>query len=696
VLAAIALACMLAQPALADSAPDPPKARQAQWLDELLERFRVDRFQQEGTEATESSDEEPGVPDVRVQLHPLGDANGDGRAEMLRETVLFESDLDSDEDYYHWPMPASTTLEAIEIPSGEVLWSLSLDKYEFWTPFGQLDGDDCIDLASIEIEGLDDLYYERFELPLTFWRCADGSKLFEAEVGISGSSSSTATGSTFHEVITDIVPREGWHGMERRIIETTGTFTGVSDGAAVLYGYAGQVEYQSRIEIESLSADGTTRARASRSFPDHLAVIADASDLTGDGVADSVLSTVQPGSQEFGVDVLLVGAGASYSENQMEVVLIDGASLDVRWSWTGTKFMGNSYAVSAGPDQVLAIETGYESADHFATLGTRYTFLDAASGAPVSSRRYVDESRVAVEFGDVDHDGRLELLEAVRPIRSEPGFSWSRGSLTERVIQRDGSIVWASRSESFPVWMYGDDPADLLAEVSFLEDYTEDGVPDILRNGQYGPEDYYGEYGYRNFYGSELELISGADASVVWKSESSKDARYTGEIQLVPESVDLVELKLLSPSKEPDGIAQYTLSVLDGKDLGQMWTANLSLASLSGSGYGIQTAGDIDADGVSELLFTVRRNPCEDDRDSAACKASPGPEYEEFIHSGVDGHQIWPIVPPPVNTSTPTPEPTVTPASAAEQHGSGSSPAPSFVAIACFLGFAALWARKRR
>lgn len=347
---------------------------------------------------------------VRI-LHPLGDANGDGAADVLLEIV-----------------DDGTSLSAISSKDGATIWERSLGSDQTWFFLGDLTGDGVDDLmiesgkstgGSTSVPPNPAVYggeYTRTTV-MTYVAASgvDGKDLFKktctedfasryafADGVVGGGGLWIGTGS-YCFLMTAMV------GPYRAIDIVRGSFVDAWADAGAAVGFAGAFAGGNYLEVQRFDAKGTQLWSGLIGTPVTSTWIVDVADFTGDGVPDYLTSTLG------GAAIMAFAVSAGHFVDAFTPAILtlhDGKDGRLVWQapigkprqWVevhsapkldgkGVDFVVTSFgALAPGPGETLL------------------TTYDGATGSKLRELTYPGEFVMAAGFGDHNADGKGDLL----------------------------------------------------------------------------------------------------------------------------------------------------------------------------------------------------------------------------------------------------------------------------------------------
>lgn len=634
--------------------------------------------------------------DVSYNLLPLGDADGDGRGDLLLVT---------------WPAGEDAGPEVLTAVAGgswKALWTVTAEPERgYWFPGGDVNGDGVQELV-FEREGdVVDGYtsngaagtyvsQDSFALPIIYEVLdgRDGSVMKSIDVELRWDSEYVdhygpveyARAEDSLVTVPFIVPLGPLGQAAVDVLAETYRYQAVIaavEAPPYPFVYPDQV-LSVKLDIERLPLDGAAGWSKTFSYDPGLVFVGDINDFTGDGLVDYVL-----GVDKAYVDLLATGVHAAWDPpRESRVLLVDGAAGSIAWDKTFPRFVGELVLLPAGsvaPGQrgILLFENGFEAADQFQTVGSRMRAVDGKTGAVVGEKRVRDVFAAGIELGDVGADGIGEYVLASSPASGTvaTGMTIDWDVLDLSVVKKDFSEVWGVRDVDAMEYIIV-----LSIYPAFLPDMDGDGVPDFPLLPFEGEDD----------WGMTVELQSGATGTMLWTLTLEPDLVGLALIEDANGDAgwDVLETRfeIPEPPADPEAAEQFwegfnlarynaTAALLDGGDLVNIWTANVyDPAKHAGARAGQMDSGaygsrDVDGDGEPDVLYWLNLEPegmCdevvfEEDQPPPPPPPSTGPPPScddtgvaarfAAVLKGVDGSIVRAF--PKAKSVEPTPEPSM-------------------------------------
>lgn len=326
--------------------------------------------------------------------------------------------------------------------------------------------------------------------------------------------------------------------------------------------------------------------------------------------AGQVQGTVElpPGADSVAVAALPETTGAVAVLTERETVPVDGTAMGVPTitvaDGEGEVVWQRDEPATAGVPLLLPQAGDVDGDGHedliYASLppatgeaSSSYEVLSGADGHPITASPPVDGSQAALPFGDADDQGGAEILVVHQETPDSP--------IDLSVVDAAGEAQWTVTvpDGSVPANAETDDNGNTAG----FSDLTGDGAPDaavaIPVEG-----------------GVEVVVIDGGSGEAAWE-ETFEGADSVEEVPSSDGGSDLVVV-------DEDG---GTVSLVDGSSGSVVWWAQIEPSS--NPVIEVQRAGDVDGDGIGDLLVTVG-------------SSSPGaPEPDHHAVSGADGSHLW-------------------------------------------------------
>lgn len=521
-------------------------------------------------QASASSEDDDGIHHFFM---PLGDANGNGRDDVVLATM--QDDV--------------ITYEALDGGRvGEVLWTFEIPDEQYAYVGGDIDEDGVYDLQRMsESKGQqsDDGPTWEQRTTVTILSGRDLAPMTELQLVSRGSSSetepdtplmgeSTWSESYSYQYLEDV---EGQPGLAR--IAWNVEMTERRDQLVVTLGSSSYYNYSSSITL--LDAAGALRWTQDEPGWDFAY---GGEDVTADGVPDLLMRSGDSyGYSSSGILPLPFDPPAdlpvpifeSSQEPQLpyRVRLIDGSAGDVVWeqafgnaTYSYTTWLGDLY----GNGPVLSVFTADFEAEEFSDYTLQTTLVDGATGEVL---RQEPGSHSFTSLGDSDGDGNDDLL------------SLDFDDSTLSFIAFDGAF-----EELWTLELADDDFAG-------LSDIDTDGVIDILA-----------------WHGDNFTVYSGTDGKQSWQREEPRMADY----DLTPGIVSKEHRELailLSDAKDHEDLSDYKadLLVLRGADGASLWRKPLydpsDYVDVSGKDamLWVSYAGDLNGDGARDFIVSLEQ-----------------------------------------------------------------------------------------
>ncbi len=547
--------------------------------------------------------------DARVhEAFPLGDANGDRRADILHASWSVED--------------GSVVWEAISGRNWKPIWSIEPGETQYGFVMGDVDEDGVLDLALVSMEddegetsgflgqGYSGTFTEHYEVISG----RDGSTLFEAH--LTGSFSFNYMGGgllvlgaergTFHLELSTLMdhPDAGVSGLlEWNMVlhdESTGAYLFPLVGfVAVNYW-----DMWDRQSVKHIGSDGSTVwSSGDLEFDGSVSWISDVADFTGDGISDYLVSTQGSGNSLWlyagiiGLPSLGVELGGFSDEAQ--VLLVDGSDGSEVWRRTSdSMYLAETVAVGVGDVRgegrdVVVASLGRTSL--ISEYGTRIEHLDGRTGAVVAGSWHENSLHLPLAFADVDGDALGEVLRVQIPISSNgPEGVYDLANGMVGVAKLDGEYLWSIKNLET---VY---PGFDLLDADLAPDLDGDGIPEVLLIHE------------QDEWGS-LVPHHGVTGEKLWKMglHDFYSFSFTGDVDGVG---DLDVVQVIPNGRDagtPDLPAGTYITLQRGSDLAYFWSKPLhthvdSEEDMTPMVYA-QTLGDVNGDGVPDLVMNLAR-----------------------------------------------------------------------------------------
>lgn len=552
------------------------------WMPILREQGYAKAAQVMDGRAAASS--EAGDDEDRV-LHwfmPLGDANGNGRDDIV--LGILEKDV--------------ITYKALDGGRvADVLWTFEIPDDEYAYIGGDIDEDGVLDLERLSegdsSESEDGTQWEQ-RTTVTILSGRDLAPLTELQLVASGSyaytqpdtplmGTTTYSDSYSYQYLDDV---EGQPGLAR-IAWTVESYESYETTALVTTGQSSYYNYSSSIAM--LDAAGALRWVQDEPGWDFTY---GSEDVTGDGIPEILMrsgdsygyssSGVLQSPMDPPADLPVPLFGSS-SETQLpfRVRLIDGAQGDVVWerpfgnaSYSFTYWLGDLYG--AGP--VLSVFTAdFESED----FSVQTSLLDGTTGEVI---RQEPEGLSLAALGDANGDGNDDLLS----------YDFNDSTLTFVALDGDFEELWKLKL-----------PDD---DFTGFVDIDTDGVLDILA-----------------WHGDNFTVYSGTDGEKAWQREEPRMADYDLTPGIVSDRHRELAI-LLSDAKDHEDVSDYKADVLvlRGSDGASLWRKPLydpaDYLDVAGKDayLWVDYAGDLTGDGARDFIINLEQSfsstmECDDD-----------------------------------------------------------------------------------
>lgn len=577
------------------------------WIPVLLETGYIDEAAAAAADALQQY----------YYLVPVGDANGDGNADYLVETerVNWEA-AEIGED------PVGVTLTLMAGGMEQPLWERALPDRSYWYPFEDVNGDNVTDFVVVLQEeshgtsvGENVLVAgaQRFEyaFPLTY-EVTDGStgkpifgKPVEEHLTVtyayafSPASWVDVSAWTLEWSFLVPLPPGQQRGADLVTIEKD------SKDVWAITSLTFDVLWRTSVatKLERLDATGKSVWTVSLGDPEWVTFPVDNQDYTGDDIPDWVVQSSHPLQWTY---VYTDVGGLWIPLEEARVQLVNGATGQVAWTYKTDPFLGIAFALPGGKADdahgAILLHAWGSEADSAAGFGTRITRINGATGDPVSTVRMEGRAAAAIQFADVDHDGRDELLTL--KVRTT-------GTILTGIDFSDSADLAVAKSDLSPVWSQTR-PLDsldiILSEYpSLLPDFDADGVPDLPLL-QSGGDSF------------AIAVLSGVTGAELWKYEFDyhrvsslfplSDVNRDGGAELgvitfdVPKGADF-----------DTDYAQFPghLAILRGGDLELIWKKQIHVPSANPGFHAdggvmawAETLGDTNGNGANDLAVMVR------------------------------------------------------------------------------------------
>lgn len=633
--------------------------------------------------------------DQSIALHPLGDADGDGAGDYLVESTVYDPEG-----------PSSTTLVARSgADASKVLWTFQVPENGYWYGLGDVGADGVDDLV-VHVSGeSEDTYTGEGVLVAGVYTFtwsergiyqlldgATGKTLLEQpsewklEMSSAYASAIVAGASQYSFVMEGTsIERVGlgdWKGVDLVRFTSDWRHTGAGAGVYPASAGGGLDQDLSGFGLTRYDERGEARWSGSWEFDAQYGMLGDASDYTGDGVPDLLFSAFGSSTYVYG-SAALVGTVLEVPPAQpVRAFLVDGATGTTRWETETDRFMGEGGVLPAGElrpgkRDVFLITIGQEEADAFQSFGSRITVLDGATGAALRTDRWENEFRIAIEFADVDADGKGEVF--VLSADASEGAEAAPESIEAFVARADYSRVWGLTPQQAEAFYFFDYPAQ-------MPDFDGDGVPEVITF----PEEASGE-------DDVIQALSGRDGHPLWSFRESEkmvavdiveDVTGDGGYDLMITWFDVPEkANEEGPSSTPgpppgttagpDGPSEPQSNITDhpgfvelqrGSDLALVWKKQIHAPGLGANVSHVwawaSRVDDTNGDGSADILYTLDSPGCtmeiveqEDGSVIARCELEEETERLNFglLLDGANGAVLaaFPDAPPTIPATTP-------------------------------------------
>ncbi len=572
-----------------------------------------------------------------IELYRLGDADGDGRGDLLVGASTY-----SGSKYTAYSGADLTTQ----------LWSAAADDDSYEFPGGDIDGDGVTDLvafaygpasgtgqwqgtpvggAGVGTYGGEDRLHlfsgtkhnviAEHALP---WNYASGYAYLNHPGAYTGGGPGAST-------YTNLLPM-GRDALLR--IESTGLDADVFHSNQAAYAFAST--YQDDAIISFVDAAGAVRGKVNFIDPTATIMAGAPADLNGDGVTDVTLVNVH----SIDAYAFTVGEFVEVPLLIPEILAYNGADGSKLWGELRPSTYG--YPVFVTPvgdvDGDGGQDIGYIEWKQNPT-GTAYTYdlliLSGKTGATIGSMLGERTPWLPVAFGDVTGDGAAEMM--LVDIESETEI---------QVVNADLTPVWSASIAGYPLNIEIDPYTGYFA--TGATDWTGDGKPDLVMETFAFLDFDSMEDG--SFSSSVVEVRNGTDGSIVWSTAGAEAQWYWAISELSGTGAgDL--LVVTGDGMQNNGTV--TFDVLRGEDGSLLWHQVLRdpvLAPLKLPDASVwvraKSVGDLDGDGREEVAVMVEEStsgffgvmaemvPSTPSRSSqpppVTIEISPGGTYETF------------------------------------------------------------------
>ncbi len=557
-------------------------------------------------------------------LQPLGDVDRDGAADFLlasRIHILENRTADFSAN------PDVSTLVATSGANGEPLWSRGLAADQAWFGLGDIDVDGVNDFAVSSYNST----FSGTALSTPVAGQSTSHRPYRTEYGIVNGRTGNVM---FTRAATGYFNLEVTYASAPLTVINRLNLTSTGEGPMALApGLAGLdwSRYQSNVSvvlafagvaftqlyesvftptIERLDATGATRWEFTPSSADGAVTVSSRQDVTGDGIPDYVVVT-RPAQTVYS----LAGAvPVSTNPRLGRVTTYDGKTGSMAWAYdvpatdhdpTKTTVLAASGGRSGNVGTVLLTLVGPVLAkpDEFATT---LRLLDGATGQIQSSATFPGRYVLAAAAGDTDSDGSDELVVASIPRSAPVGLvvvtPTPPGGAELSLLTHDFTAVWTLKDIPFR--------SPLL---SLQPDLDGDSAPDLFTTKLDGNN-------------ITTTALSSKDGRTLWNHTADRrvenlgavpsiDGRFGSELGITELEVpqNLLPDDAGSPFGSDFNYADFgaRLSLRRGNDNALLWSAAVREPSKSGETLvspfpRLQIAGDINQDGVPDLLYTLR------------------------------------------------------------------------------------------
>lgn len=565
-----------------------------------------------------------------ARLEPLGDADGDGHADLL---------VTSYDDEEH----TATFVARSGADPGRAIWTWEAPE-DGWADLGpDADGDAVRDLQVLRYPGSEGVgvgqcvvaacafagqYEARRVVGLVAG--ADGGEAWERGYTWDGGYGSVSAGALVGGAygsgsqggyVTTLV-RDGMPGTTY-VFHTTyrSGFGGAFSVAASLFAYGTDVD----LTVDILDADGSARARVELADPTRTVMmpfVRPLGDLTGDGVPDLAAAHVErwPAGSAF-AGTAVGGAGAGTLVTRTDIVVFDGSDGSTVWTVEGDPVAGVTVPLATvgdvtgdGAEDLHVIQLLLDAEGDFEF---RAVIRSGTDGSIVGEKRG-QTLALALPFGDADGDGTDEvlLLETDMEFSSltagpagadlEPLWTEEVGLnalffLLFGVIEGDGAADWDGDGTVDLPLVTGGDGAGLATPESSSGD-GEDGEDDepldfTVHAGPTGDALWTRELGPSVVHHVPLGEATGPGerdlvllTAAAGNDDDLEDAVEDGDYDNATAHLVLV--------RGEDGRRAWRQTVLRPD-----WAGN---RSLEGVRFTVTSIGDLDADGYEDVAVQVR------------------------------------------------------------------------------------------
>lgn len=531
----------------------------------------------------------PFVLGPRQELHAFDDVNGDGRTDLL----LIASQPESDEQ-------TISLLNAADL-DGAPLWMASALPWSWYV------------LEDATDDGIADLIVEEFGEPsgnsegqsvgpaFVYTSSYNEDVEFVVHDGVTGVVAYSLDGGWHHESVDAAAYAQAVYGAGAYTRGGRGTFsftflessaaTGGAGGtllvtisfndadASVWATEAGAMGYVSGVKASISAYDGHGREQwttedAPGVSDTHWATLADG---TGDGMLDVLFTdSVAPSP---GVWAYAAGqfTGTPTGAQVFQYSLTDGATGEPLWSLLGDPTAAYAEAAAMG-DLTGDGASEFGVLEFYVTPGpqggveTRVLLLDGTDGSSVQDKRYPDEVRYPIPFGDLDGAPGTDLLVLAAHVEGSSPDGWPEYDDFRLLAETaSGQLLWErALSEEDLETM-----EPLLWWESEQHDFTGDGLADLPyvrwpSQPRCGPDEpcLHADYGTPAGFG----LISGADGTTPYEADLPEGfdsfvpvADVNGDgaadlvmVNVVPEPVEGTSIPKTVPGSPPSSSAPQT------------------------------------------------------------------------------------------------------------------------------------------
>lgn len=555
-------------------------------------RIGLDEAAQQPQPATMPAPMSPDTPYIsRAELSALGDIDGDGRAEVLYFSESSGPDA---------PPAEAQALSAADFT--KALWTLKEPEDQFLHGLDDVNGDGVNDLmaGAFRFEfGVRDLrpmpvagvwayeFTNELRSDVSLWSGRDAATMGSfsdgfAGVGTSAGASSQGAGASGRQGTDGSSSWSFYPGGYVFFATSTSTSVYASVATPVEGTGTGTSDWDGTFSLGEVS--GATLAEFEVKGPEREPMTGTLLPRAGDAPLLTALW-----SEAAPVPFLDVPAPV-VAPSRLHITSLDGSA--VAWEVVTDPAMFLDVELIPLPDingdgtsELQTLEIVFDaSAPNMFTAAT--VIRNGATGATITRIPGSDAVTAYLPFGDLEGDGKPELLWATVPLDEE-------GEVAFGVASSDLTVLWEATTAGFPVnYVPGGD-----GEMGGLVDWTGDGAPDVALEDDGG-----------------IVLLDGKTGTTVWERAITEDEQS----YLIGESTgtgsgDLVVTRvtgIVQRDGPDDGANAVAVIEVIAGETGEvvrrqvMRDPQIIAAGAAGARLSAANAGDVDGDGRDE--FSVR------------------------------------------------------------------------------------------